>query len=144
MRRPRIFLPCSHARRLVYARALMLLLPQPPPLGPQAAYSFLGLLHVRRTTVDARPPTATALLLLLFIFSSVGTILVGAASSSSTRSPLPLTRSTAARPPDRCRWRTLAVVPLQAEAGASAAHAPLRVGVCVHAVSRELVCVQHV
>ena len=84
--RPRIYLPCGRVRRLVYARALTLLLPQPPPLGPLAAYSLLGLSLVRRTTVDARPPTATALLLLLFIFSPVGTILVGiAASSSSTR-----------------------------------------------------------
>ena len=37
-----------------YARTLMLLLPLPPTLGPLAAYSFLDLPHVRRTSMPGR------------------------------------------------------------------------------------------
>jgi hypothetical protein len=70
----------------VYARTLMLLLPQPPPLGLLAACSSLGLPHGRRTTSvpGRRPPRRCCYVFLLF--SPVGTVLIGiAASSTSTR-----------------------------------------------------------
>ena len=130
---PRIFCFVAAARDAVYARAPTLLLPQPPPLGPLAAYSFLGLPHVRRTTFDARPPTATALLLLLSLVSPVGTLLIGtAASSCSTR-----TRdrsSTRTRLPGRpiAGARSPSMAPLHAEAVGRAA----RASVCVSMPSR--------
>ena len=95
LRAPVIF--CYAATRDAWAMHARprFLLPQPPPLGPLAAYSSPRFAACTQDDVGARPSAGTALLL-LSLCSLVGTVLIGIAGSSrSTRCRLQAVRGEA-------------------------------------------------
>ena len=109
------------------------LLPQPPPLGPLAAYSSPRFAACTQDDVGARPSAGTALLL-LSLCSLVGTVLIGIAGSSrSTRCRLQAVRGEAqlreqvveqqarrqhARGSEAARWQRRRDVDMSAAQGA--------------------------